>query len=259
MKFNPIEIPRIISAILSIARGDNGGCNAGTSNGPYTLNLIAGGNAAFFYVDKLNQNPNSPAGSSQDHLIQSPTEGYQYVGTPGGPLSVELKADSSSYAEFSATQTGEYIFSNQVLYFGFGLEGFYSPVPSTFSFIASATSNGNVYTAPSQTCTVGSNGYITCSVSKNAFSTGFDVSKVTSVTFTFEPSCVVSAQQFCAGQNVPEGDVEYFCNVDGSGFYECLSGAYAALSAEQPCGAGTSCSCGYGVECSQGGTVSPCT
>jgi len=50
----------------------------------------------------------------------------------------------------------------------------------------------------------------------------------------------------------------YFCSGDASGFYQCLSGPWAPLSAFQNCGAGTTCVCSVGVECSNGGTTSPC-
>jgi len=50
----------------------------------------------------------------------------------------------------------------------------------------------------------------------------------------------------------------YFCGTNGSGFYQCMNGAWSALSSWQDCAAGTSCACDYGVECSNGGTESPC-
>jgi len=50
----------------------------------------------------------------------------------------------------------------------------------------------------------------------------------------------------------------YFCGTNNSGFYQCMNGAWAALSAWQNCAAGTTCACDYGVECSNGGTESPC-
>jgi len=50
----------------------------------------------------------------------------------------------------------------------------------------------------------------------------------------------------------------YFCGTNGSGFYQCMNGAWAALSVWQDCAAGTTCWCDYGVECSNGGTESPC-
>jgi len=50
----------------------------------------------------------------------------------------------------------------------------------------------------------------------------------------------------------------YFCSPDASGFYQCLSGPWAPLSAFQHCAGGTTCVCAVGVECSNGGTTSPC-
>jgi len=50
----------------------------------------------------------------------------------------------------------------------------------------------------------------------------------------------------------------YFCGTNKGGFYTCMNGAWAALSSWQSCPAGTSCWCDYGVECSNGGTESPC-
>jgi len=50
----------------------------------------------------------------------------------------------------------------------------------------------------------------------------------------------------------------YFCGTNKGGFYTCMNGAWSALSSWQSCPAGTSCWCDYGVECSNGGTESPC-
>jgi len=54
------------------------------------------------------------------------------------------------------------------------------------------------------------------------------------------------------------GDQGMFCTPDQTGYYNCLGGPFAPLSTFQPCAAGTTCWCDYGVECSEGGTVSPC-
>jgi len=53
----------------------------------------------------------------------------------------------------------------------------------------------------------------------------------------------------CATYNFPETQ-GYFCTADGSGYYQCLKGPYAVLSANRPCAPGTSCKCAVGVECS---------
>jgi len=50
----------------------------------------------------------------------------------------------------------------------------------------------------------------------------------------------------------------YFCGTNTGGFYTCMNGAWSALSSWQSCPSGTSCWCAYGVECSNGGTESPC-
>jgi len=50
----------------------------------------------------------------------------------------------------------------------------------------------------------------------------------------------------------------YFCSADATGFYQCLGGPFAPLDAFQSCAAGTTCVCAVGVECSNGGTTSPC-
>jgi len=52
----------------------------------------------------------------------------------------------------------------------------------------------------------------------------------------------------CATLSFPETQ-GYFCAADGSGYYQCLKGPYAVMSAVRPCPAGTSCKCPYGVEC----------
>eukprot|EP01114_Cavostelium_apophysatum_P021585 TRINITY_DN7578_c0_g2_i1.p1 TRINITY_DN7578_c0_g2~~TRINITY_DN7578_c0_g2_i1.p1 ORF type:complete len:735 (-),score=109.60 TRINITY_DN7578_c0_g2_i1:129-2333(-) len=65
-------------------------------------------------------------------------------------------------------------------------------------------------------------------------------------------------QQCCSASSY-SGSSGYICNGNGSGFYYCLSGPFAPQSAHFACPAGTSCRCAPGVECSNGGTVSPCT
>eukprot|EP01114_Cavostelium_apophysatum_P020683 TRINITY_DN69_c0_g1_i1.p1 TRINITY_DN69_c0_g1~~TRINITY_DN69_c0_g1_i1.p1 ORF type:complete len:279 (-),score=59.16 TRINITY_DN69_c0_g1_i1:118-918(-) len=65
-------------------------------------------------------------------------------------------------------------------------------------------------------------------------------------------------QQFCAAQTFPTGTIGYFCGDDGASFYMCLDGAFAPISNKQSCASGTTCQCADGVECSQGGAVSPC-
>jgi len=50
----------------------------------------------------------------------------------------------------------------------------------------------------------------------------------------------------------------YFCGTNGGGFYTCMNGPWAPLSSWQSCPSGTTCWCDYGVECSNGGTESPC-
>jgi len=64
-------------------------------------------------------------------------------------------------------------------------------------------------------------------------------------------------QQICSGFSF-SGDSGYFCSADQTGYYYCLTGPFAPLDAFQLCGAGTSCACSLGVECSNGGTESPC-
>jgi len=64
-----------------------------------------------------------------------------------------------------------------------------------------------------------------------------------------------SAEEYCA--LVDPADFTY-----GQGYY-CFNGGfvqcYERQSVYQPCAAGTSCKCAVGIECSNKGTVSPCT
>jgi len=64
-------------------------------------------------------------------------------------------------------------------------------------------------------------------------------------------------EQICSGFSF-SGDSGYFCSADQTGYYYCLTGPFAPLDSFNLCGAGTSCACAYGVECSNGGTESPC-
>eukprot|EP01114_Cavostelium_apophysatum_P020684 TRINITY_DN69_c0_g2_i1.p1 TRINITY_DN69_c0_g2~~TRINITY_DN69_c0_g2_i1.p1 ORF type:complete len:266 (-),score=43.43 TRINITY_DN69_c0_g2_i1:227-1024(-) len=65
--------------------------------------------------------------------------------------------------------------------------------------------------------------------------------------------------QYCASQVFPTGTIGYFCADSGDSFYMCLDGVFLYTSNKQSCAPGTLCQCADGVECSQGGTVSPCT
>jgi len=78
------------------------------------------------------------------------------------------------------------------------------------------------------------------------------------VTVTYPDSTPLTPQQLCDSWSWTT-DPGYFCSADHSGFYMCLSGPFAPLDSFQPCAAGTVCACPVGVECSQGGTVSPCS
>jgi len=71
-----------------------------------------------------------------------------------------------------------------------------------------------------------------------------------------------SSACFCARVADPNADPNipvstYYCSTTGTQFYQCMSGLWAALSANQPCAAGTLCQCPQGVDCSCAGN--PCT
>jgi len=68
---------------------------------------------------------------------------------------------------------------------------------------------------------------------------------------TCGPNCVAE----CSGFSWT-GVLGYFCDSQGVGFCQCLSGDFAPQSAWQRCAEGTSCQCARGVECSTEG--SPC-
>lgn len=64
-------------------------------------------------------------------------------------------------------------------------------------------------------------------------------------------------QQTCSGFSF-SGDSGYFCSADQTGYYYCLTGPFAPLDSFNLCPPGTHCACSWGVECSNGGTESPC-
>eukprot|EP01114_Cavostelium_apophysatum_P022513 TRINITY_DN8171_c0_g2_i1.p1 TRINITY_DN8171_c0_g2~~TRINITY_DN8171_c0_g2_i1.p1 ORF type:complete len:848 (-),score=115.01 TRINITY_DN8171_c0_g2_i1:153-2696(-) len=66
----------------------------------------------------------------------------------------------------------------------------------------------------------------------------------------------VPGDEYC-DQVTFETESAYYCRADHSGYYYCVQSPY--LSAEFDCPTGTRCNCDVGEECSQGGTVSPCT
>jgi len=257
----------VLCCIISQVYGgadENGGCYF--ASGTFQMDLIAGQNEGFFYVDKLNQQASFNTANGPyyyDYLIQSPTEGYNFVGTPGGQIIDTLHEDTTTYITFSVVNSGDYLFSSQVNYFGVQISNIYTPSPVSFQFSVSVVSGGVVYTVGEDYCRDIVDGVITCDVPNLAFfsegDVGFSISQVTSVTFTLYPSCAVTPQQYCSELDVPADGIGYYCANNGNSFYECLSGAFASQSNEQPCPPGTLCQCEAGEECSDGGLVSPCT
>jgi len=63
---------------------------------------------------------------------------------------------------------------------------------------------------------------------------------------------------FCSAVAGGATSMGYYCSPDHTGFYQCLPDAWASLDSFQACPAGTTCGCNYGIECSNGGTQSPC-
>jgi len=61
-----------------------------------------------------------------------------------------------------------------------------------------------------------------------------------------------------------DGEQGYFCNEDGTGFYQCVRDAYCPDQASPTssfftCPYGAACSCDVSTECSVGASISPCT
>jgi len=103
-------------------------------------------------------------------------------------------------------------------------------VPESYTFTAGGANTALTFTG----------------VTENAYGAVVDAISMTS----FTPAQVCGQFSF--------DNPSYYCGTNKSGFYTCMNGAWSALSSWQSCPAGTRCWCDYGVECSQGGTVSPC-
>jgi len=56
-----------------------------------------------------------------------------------------------------------------------------------------------------------------------------------------------SSQAFCASE--PVTDNSYWCSNDNSGYYFCLTGAFAPQSSFNSCPSGTTCACAHGSAC----------
>jgi len=72
---------------------------------------------------------------------------------------------------------------------------------------------------------------------------------------------VVTTQQFCAAQDQSTWfyGSGYYCTQGGAAFIQCYGEEPYTNGAVLGCPAGTSCQCDAGVECTNGGTQSPCT
>lgn len=231
--------------LVAVTRGlvpsGNGGCTF--ESGAFQADLFAGSNGLFYYVDKLNQAPTYNTNNGivfYDSLINPPTEGYQYAGTPGANITVALHEDTTTYITF-ATQhrdLGQFLFSSAVLYWGLGLKGLYTPTPSSFSFSVYAISSEVGYQTAVTACSIDSNSYISCVARPSNFGPGFNVSTVSSVIFTIYPSCSVS----CPNNG-------YMQCISSTQFQTCSNGIWAT---PQSCQTGTYCNqngnyiyCGY--------------
>jgi len=94
-------------------------------------------------------------------------------------------------------------------------------------------------------------------LTSQALTTGVDVTtqdlttqELTTQPLTTQPltTSFATVADRCATLSFPETQ-GYFCTSDGSGYYQCLKGPFAPISANRPCAPGTSCKCPYGVEC----------
>jgi len=258
-------IAYLVVLLFAVANAQYNGCSP--PSGDFEINLYAGGNALFFYTDKLNTRTSFSPESFffSDSLISSPTEGFQYAGVEGAPLEDEVRFTSNIYFSVSSTD-GYPIFSSQVLYFGIDFNGLFDPTPSTLTVVAEAF-DGTSYESSSATCNINPpdngnipEGYYYCDFYKASYSSiNFD--NIVDLTFYFTPAC--SAEAFCS-QVEFSGEIGYFCNNNGfeessTQFYECLAGAFESQSNLQTCPPGTACFCDLYEECSDGGLVSPCT
>jgi receptor-type tyrosine-protein phosphatase Q/CUB/sushi domain-containing protein len=68
----------------------------------------------------------------------------------------------------------------------------------------------------------------------------------------------VTVAQYCSTQPIAEGNVGYYCSLDHTQYYVCMTGAFNSQSAAMPCPQTLYCNCDPGVECSDNGQVSPC-
>jgi len=69
---------------------------------------------------------------------------------------------------------------------------------------------------------------------------------------------LISVPQYCSQFPIAEGAQAYYCSADHSQYYACMTGAFNSQSTAFSCPATLYCNCAPGVECSQGGLVSPC-
>jgi len=256
----------VVVALLLVAgvqsQGFSGGCSAPTQN--FNLDLYAGSNNLLFYVDKLNTIPSVSPGTAfvtNDALISSPTEGYQYVGSPGDRFIDQIHLGLNSYVIMSTNDEGPIFTNPDVQYFGMGFKNIYGTVPSSMSFTAEVfvSNSPNYIQVNNLPCNINGTGYIFCTLTKNELGGHlFDTSTIISLRYNLFPQC--SAQAFCSQVGWAEGSIGYFCDgtAPTSNYYECLSGPFAPLSAVRPCAPGTYCNCAQFVECSDNNLVSPC-
>jgi len=82
-------------------------------------------------------------------------------------------------------------------------------------------------------------------------------------TMTCETGGPSAAQAFCQQRLNSFGAEGYFCNSDGSGFYQCVRDSYCSDYASPrstlfSCPDGAACSCSGNIECSSASSVTPC-
>jgi len=209
-------------------------------------------NGQFAYLNGYN------AQMSQLVYLQAGTYNFSYYDAPMVPCSSSQTTSSCSYnlqVYENVAGVGDNIYYNgnvnpsqpawSYRFFSFTITRsddyniFFGTMGNTCGFLVDTVSMvGGPAPIPSTTGTTGTTGYVAPATTGT---TGVQIEQ--------------TAAEFCA--NVPSAG--YYCSIDISYFYYCLSGPFLPQSAKMSCAQGTICNCAAGVDCSYGGTRSPCT
>jgi len=183
-------------------------------------------------------------------LAQSDVPSTSFTSDLWSVVSVQfLVNDSSHVYEFRTYWQGNCnvdLASVRVRVVGFAAP----PAPITTQALTTAQACAPLTTAP-----VTSAPLTSAAVTSSPLST----SPITSAKLTTSPvtsgRLTTHAPVFTCPSRQSGNGIGYYCDSKGTGFIEC----WAGNSYNFQCPAGTGCRCGYGVECSRGGTRSPCT